>query len=151
MLPTFSKSISSPQDQTWREGKSPYSGTLGRNRTTSEFTDSFVAKLKDNPDYEGFYGNSSFNQETAQQSQQKINLASRTQEPVFSNPADNPFAKDFLAKYSEGVSKGLISEEDRVGPDKLSILVSQPATAGSSEKNPGTANQFPGQGGVQVG
>lgn len=151
MLPPFSKSKSSPQDQTWREGKSPYSGTLGPNRTASDFTDAFVAKLRDNPDYEGFYGGSNFNQETAQLSQQKIDQAAASREPAFDNPADNPFAKDFLAKYSEGVARGLISEEDRVGEDKLSILASQPATAGSSEKNPNTANQFPGQGGIQVG
>ena len=151
MLPPFSKSNSSPQDQTWREGKSPYSGTLGPNRTASDFTDAFVAKLKDNPDYENFYGSSNFNQETAQKSQQKINRSATTQEPAFSNPDDNPFAKDFLSKYSEGVARGLISEEDRVGTDKLSILASQPASAGSSEKNPGTANQFPGQGGIQIG
>jgi hypothetical protein len=49
------------------------------------------------------------------------------------------------------VARGLISEEDRVGADKLSILASQPASAGSSEKNPGTVNQFPGQGGIQIG
>jgi len=150
MLPSFSKSSSSPQDQAWREGKSPYSGTLGPNRTTS-FTDAFVAKLKDNPGYENFYGNSNFNQETAQKSQQKINRSATTQEPAFSNPNDNPFAKDFLFKYSEGVARGLISEEDRVGADKLSILASQPASAGSSERNPGTVNQFPGQGGIQIG
>ena len=151
MLPSFSKSSSSPQDQAWREGKSPYSGTLGPNRTAYDFTDAFVAKLKDNPGYENFYGNSNFNQETAQKSQQKINRSATTQEPAFSNPNDNPFAKDFLFKYSEGVARGLISEEDRVGTDKLSILASQPASAGSSEKNPGTANQFPGQGGIQIG
>lgn len=150
MLPTFSKSNSSPQDQTWREGKSPYSGTLGPNRTTA-FTDTFVAKLKDNPGYENFYSGSNFNQETAQKSQQKINQSATNQEPVFSNPDDNPFARDFLSKYSEGVARGLISEEDRVGADKLSILASQPAAAGSSEKNPNTTNQFPGQSGIQIG
>lgn len=151
MLAPFSKSSSSPQDQTWREGKSPYSGTLGPNRTAADFTDAFVSKLKDNPGYENFYGGSNFNQETAQKSQQKINQSATTQEPAFLNPDDNPFAKDFLSKYSEGVTRGLISEEDRVGPDKLSILAAQPATAGSSEKNPGTTNQFPGQGGIQIG
>lgn len=151
MLPSFSKSDSSPKDQTWREGKSPYSGTLGPNRTTADFTDSFVAKLKDNPDYENFYGGSSFNQETANASQQKINQSATSSDPLFSNPADNPFAKDFLSKYSQGVQRGLISEEDRVGADKLSILASQPATAGSSEKSPNTVNQFPGQGGIQIG
>lgn len=151
MLSPFTKSYSSPQDQAWREGKSPYSGTLGPNRTAFDFTNAFAAKLKDNSNYENFYRGSSFTQETAQKSQQKINQSALSQEPAFSNPNDNPFAKDFLSKYSEGVARGLISEEDRVGADKLSILASQPATAGSSEKNPGTANQFPGQGGIQIG
>lgn len=151
MLPTFSKSYSSPQDQAWRAGKSPYSGTLGPNRTTSDFKDTFVADLKDNPRYENFYSGSNFNQETAQKSQQKIDQSSTTQEPVFSNPGDNPFAKDFLSKYSEGVARGLISEEDRVGADKLNIFASQPAAAGSSEKNQNTTNQFPGQSGIQIG
>lgn len=147
MLFKPSKSNSSPADQAWREGKSPYSGTLGPNRETT-FTDAFASKLIDHPDYETFYSGNKFSQETAKKSQQKINLAASTKEPTFSNPADNLPAKNFLSKY---LTSAIISEEDRVRPDKLSILVSQPATAGSSEKNPGTANQFPGQGGVQVG
>ena len=100
MLPPFTKSYSSPQDQAWREEKSPYSGTLGPNRTASDFTNAFAAKLKDNPDNENFYRGSSSTQETAQKSQQKINQFALSQKPAFSNPNDNPFAKDFLSSLT---------------------------------------------------
>jgi hypothetical protein len=151
MLPRYSKSSDSPADQAWREGKSPYSGTLGPNRTAADFTDAFVAKLRDNPDYNSFYTGSNFTQDVANQAQQKIDYSAQTYTPTFSNPNDNPFANDFLSKYTEGVARGLISEEDRVGPDKLAMLASQPATAGSSQKSPNTVAKFPGEGGIQVG
>lgn len=151
MLPAFSKSSTSPADQAQREGKSPYSGTLGPNRAAVDFTNAFVSKLRDNPDYNNFYTGSNFTQDTANLAQQKIDTSAQSFAPAFANPADNPFANDFLAKYTQGVERGLISEEDRVGPDKLSILVSQPATLGSSQKSPNTVSRFPGEGGIQVG
>lgn len=151
MIPLFSKSNTSPTDQAWREGKSPYSGTLGPNRTATDFTNAFVSRLKDNPDYNDFYTGSNFTQDTANLAQQKIDMSSQSFNPVFANPADNPFANDFLAKYTQGVSRGLISEEDRVGPDKLAMLASQPATAGSSQRSPNTVSKFPGEEGIQVG
>lgn len=151
MIPAFSKSNTSPAEQVWQEGKSPYSGTLGPNRTATDFTNAFVSRLKDNPDYNDFYTGSNFTQDTANLAQQKIDMSSQSFNPVFSNPADNPFASDFLAKYTQGVARGLISEEDRVGPDKLAMLASQPATAGISQKSPNTVDRFPGETGIQVG
>lgn len=147
----FSKSFTSPEDQAWRQGKSPYSGTLGPNRTAADFTNAFVSRLKDNPGYRDFYTGSNFTQDSANLAQQKIDFSAQSFKPSFGNPADNPFAGDFLAKYSEGVNRGLISEEDRVGPDKLAMLASQPATTGSSQKSPNTVSKFPGEGGIQIG
>jgi hypothetical protein len=147
----FSKSITSPTEQAWERGRPTYSGTLGPNRTAADFTNAFVSKLKDNPDYNSFYTGSNFTQDSANLAQQKIDFSAQSFAPSFNNPADNPFAGDFLAKYTEGVNRGLISEEDRVGPDKLAMLASQPATAGSSQKSPNTVYKFPGEGGIQVG
>lgn len=149
MLPPFSKNYTSPSDQAWREGKSPDAKTLGPNAAI-EFKNAFANRVNKNPDYKNFYSNG-FGNETVEQAQQKIDIAAQSSTPQFSAPEYNSLAKGFLDRYQEGVSRGLISEEDRVGPDKLSYISSQPATAGSSERSPQTANKFPGDSGTQIG
>lgn len=149
MRQPFSKDYTSPFDQAWRSGSYPDAGTLGPNAAV-EFKNTFASKLDKNPDYKGFY-DSGFFQDTADQSQIKINKAAKTDKPNFKNPADNGLAQGFLDRYLQGVERGLISEEDRVGPDKLSYISSQDATAGSSERSPQTASKFPGESGTQIG
>lgn len=149
MIQPFSKDYTSPFDQAYRRGASPDAKTLGPN-AAADFKNSFANKLKDNPDYKGFY-NEGFFSDTAKQSQAKIDNSAQTDQPNFADPSDNSLAKGFLDLYRQGVERGLISEEDRVGPDKLSYISSQPATAGSSERSPQTASKFPGDSGTQVG
>jgi hypothetical protein len=147
---SFSKDYTSPADQAWRTGKGPDRGTLGPNRKTDtdpeSFKDSFVSKLRDNPGYKNFYNGSVFSADTAELSQQKINDESKTTNATFKDPNDTNLANDFLTKYSEGVSRGLIEEEDAVTPDNLARLTGEPAAAGASEKDPNTVNKFPSQG-----
>jgi hypothetical protein len=145
---------SNPFDEAWRAGDSPYRGTLGPNRESSSdpasFRNGFVASLKDNPKFDNFVNEGTFSSETAQRSQDKINQASKSIWSNFKNPEDNKFADDFLSKYSEGVVRGIIAEEDAVDPKNLGYLVSQNAPAVSNEKSPETVGRFPNQG-VQVG
>jgi hypothetical protein len=147
---SFSKDYTSPADQAWRTGKGPDRGTLGPNRRadtdSTSFKDSFISKLRDNPGYKNFYNGSIFSADTAAASQQKIDEQSNTSDSTFKDPGDTSIANDFLTKYSEGVSRGLIEEDRAIGPDNLARLTSEPAAAGASEKDPNTINKFPSQG-----
>lgn len=147
----FSKDYTSPADQAWRTGSSPYQGTLGPYRSAESnpnaFKNSFVADLrKDNPDYKNFYSGNVYSAETAAQSQQKINTAAETDTSTFKDPGDKTIADDFLKKYSEGVSRNLIEEDRAVKPENLKELTSEPAAAMISSKDPNTVNKFPSQG-----
>lgn len=147
---SFSKDYTSPADKAWRTGESPDRGTLGPNRKAdadpNSFKDTFVSKLQDNPGYKNFYNGSVFSADTAAASQQKIDEQSKTTDSTFKSPNDTRLANDFLTKYSEGVNRGLIQEEDAVTPSNLNAFTSEPAAARISEKDPNTVNKFPSQG-----
>ena len=147
---SFSKDYTSPADQAWRTGEGPDKGTLGPNRKSdtdpNSFKDAFVSKLRDNPGYKNFYNGSVFSADTAAVSQQKIDDESKTSDSTFKNPGDKSLADDFRTKYVEGVSRGLIQEEDAVTPDNLKAFTSEPAAARINEKDPNTVNKFPSQG-----
>jgi hypothetical protein len=147
---SFSKDYTSPADQAWRTGKGPDRGTLGPNRKVdtdpTSFRDSFVSKLRDNPGYKNFYNGSIFSADTAAASQQKIDEQSNTSDSTFKDPGDTSIANDFLTKYSEGISRGLVQEEDAVRPENLAKFTSEPAAARISDKDPNTVNKFPSQG-----
>ena len=155
VLQPFSKDYSAPADQAWRRGDRVDVGTLGPNPRASQdpqaFKNAFVNRIRFNPDSKSFYSSNVFAQETAARSQGKIDAAASTDQPNFINPGDNQLAQDFVSKYSQAVSRGLIEEDRAVTKDGLAKLVSEPATAGSSERDPNTANKFPGEGGTQVG
>ena len=147
---SFSKDYTSPADQAWRTGKGPDRGTLGPNRRSdtdpTSFKDSFVAKLQDNPGYKNFYNGSVYSSDAAAESQQQIKDQSKRTDSTFRNPEDKNLADDFLTKYSEGVSRGLVQEEDAVTSENLARFVSEPAAARISDKDPNTVNKFPSQG-----
>lgn len=145
----FSKDYSSPADQAWRTGESPYSGTLGPNRTADPIRDPWVADMKKNPDYANFYSDRTF-ANVVPQSQAKIDRLAQTDLPNFSNPGDQSFATDFARNYAQAISRGLVEKEKAVQPVNLANLMSEPATAGSNEASSNTAGKFPNQG-VKVG
>ena len=70
--------------------------------------------------------------------------------PAFRDDADNAHAINFLNNYQMSVQKGLISEDDRVGPDKIANIATQPATMASNESSPETVGKFPGASGVKI-
>ena len=137
-------------DEKFLSGDKVHKGTLGPNRERDGF-DAFQAKLRsENPRYEDFYSGSRTFNEVAHDICRAPAQAAMSSEPAFSNEGDNSFARDFLMKYSEGVQRGFVSEEEAVGPDRLARIASQPATAASNESSPETAGKFPGASGVNV-
>ena len=155
VLQPFDKDYSTPADQAWRRGAQADAGVLGPNPRSAQdpqsFKNAFVNKIRFNPDSKNFYTSNVFSQEIADKSQGKIDTAAGTDQPGFVNPGDNQLAKDFISKYSQGVSRGLIEEDRAITKGGLARLASESATAGSSERDPNTANKFPGEGGTQVG
>lgn len=146
--PPFLDRSDSPSDKAWRTGASPYSGTLGPNKTADTIKNTFASRTKDNPDYGTFY-NRTFS-EIAPQSQAKIDAAASSDEPNFSNPGDQSFAVQFAKDYAAGVSRGLIEEDRAITRGGLARLSTEFATQGSNEKDPNVAGKFPNQG-INVG
>lgn len=146
----FSKDYTSPADQAWRTGEGPDQGTLGPYRSSDQdptsFRNSFVTKLRNNPDYKNFYNGSVYSADTAAASQEKINNAAKSSTATFKDLGNNNIANDFLTKYTEGIDRGLIEEDRAVKPENLAELTSEPAAARISAKDPNTANKFPSQG-----
>lgn len=141
----FQQNYNNPAEKAWRSGVSPYSGTLGPNRTADPSKNPFAADVRKNPEYQNFYSDRTFYQ-VAPQSEQKIRAASQTFESTFQNPGDKSFADKFLQEYSQGVARGLIESDRAVRPENLARLVTENATAGSNINDPNTANQFPSKG-----
>ena len=146
---TFSKRTTH-RDEKFLSGDKPFSGDLGPNRTLDAFDPQVAARKRNNPDHESFNREARTFREIAPLAQMKIDDAARTPAPAFRDERDNIDAVNFLTSYLEGVNRGLIPEEDRVGPDKLNYISSQPATCGSNERSPDTAGKFPGADGVKV-
>lgn len=144
----FTKNYPSPADKFFRSGESPYSGTLGPNRTSDSIRDPWTAEVKKNPDYGTFYSRTF--DKVAPQSQAKIDAAAQTDDPNFANPGDQSFAKDFAKKYAQGVYRGLVEKHRAIGKDVVARISTEPANAGSNEKDPNTASKFPNQG-VSIG
>lgn len=156
-LPPFSKRFNDPSDRAFREGRrpgdrsqlGPYPSAITDPR---DFANAFINK-KNNPISDGFW-KQVFSQDTANQSQEKINLASQSDEPAFPGPM-NELAKDFLAKYSGpggAIERGLIEPDRAVSKDTLARFAQEPAASRINSKDPNTAgtSQFAGAGGINV-
>ena len=147
---TFSQDYSGPVNQAWLTGKGPDEGTLGPNREAdtdpNSIKNNFLAKFLDNAKYKDFYNGSVYSSDAASKSQQQIKDQSKRTTSTFKDSGDKSLADDFRTKYVEGVSRGLIQEEDAVTPDNLKAFTSEPAAARISDKDPNTVNKFPSQG-----
>ena len=138
------------REENYLQGRAPYSGLLGRAGQVNPL-DKFAADMQDrNPGYEEFQNDSQTFRDIAPLSQEKFNRAASTSMPAFRDDADNAHAINFLNNYQMSVQKGLISEDDRVGPDKIAFIATQPAMMGSNASNPNTAGTFPGASGVKI-
>lgn len=156
VLPAFSKDYSDPFSRAFREGRSPDEnnqlGPYASRPNPKDFAASFAGQFKENPSKLAFW-QQAFSQDTANQSQEKINLGSQSDLPSFKDPNDNQLAQDFLTKYSGpggAIDRGLIAPEDAISKESLASLASQPAAARMNTTSKDTAGKFPNQG-VQVG
>ena len=141
-------------DLAFREGRRPGDGAqqgpeAERISDPRDFARFFAGQIKNNPDAGSMYDTDIFSAETSAASQQKINVAGATDLP------DNAtrFARDFAYKYSGpggAIERGLVKPEDAITKERLSVLMTQPATTGTNSKMEDTVGKFPSQG-VKVG
>ena len=147
--PIFSKRFDDPAEKAWRAGTRPAEfNRLGADpspiSSPKDFANAFV-RLQNNPDRDRFYSDSQFPYDLAQQSQQKINAAASTYKAMFQDPATNAHAERFMENYRDSLMIDRKISEKTVGP-----IATEPATAGSNERDPNTASKFPNQG-VSIG
>lgn len=146
--PIYSTRKTSPSDTAWRRGDSPYSGTLGvfkqADTDPQSFRDSWVARMKDNPDYRTFYESARFGDDTAALSQEKINAASGSAYSTFPDPNNKLVADRFLDAYSVSVRRGLIEPDKAIFPENLASLTTESATSRIKDEN--VKGEFPSRG-----
>lgn len=147
----LSKKLNGPKEKAIADGQDVYDGLTGVQREF-DFVGSltepnpFVAKTKDNPDYENFYRNSDTFMSMAATAQAKIDRLSKSYYSDFKFPVHRDRVDYWLNAYHDGARKGLINEFEEVGPWSIGQLATQPGNSGSSKINPNEANQFPSQG-----
>ena len=147
----LSKKYTNPRDQAWREGKGPYKGSLGQNKTPDDpLRDPWTAEMRDNPDWRNFAADAyTFPGETATAAQSKIDNAAWESRPSFTNPGDNAFAQNFLNSYLErgdgnsAEGRGLIEEDRIVRPENLDQVATSFATSGNAKSDPNVVGEFP--------
>jgi hypothetical protein len=146
-----------PADEVFASGQKPGDyNQLGPRQGQAFLSPRFAAEfakrlpLKENPGASNLWDTNVFTSDSAQQAQQVIDQKSQTMQPAFDNDVNNQLASDFLDKYLNGIDRGLIEPERAVYSGTLARLATQPANMGSSEKDPNTANKFPGASGTQI-
>ena len=146
-----------PADEVFASGQKPGDyNQLGPRQGQAFLSPRFAAEfakrlpLKENPGASNLWDTNVFTSDSAEQAQQVIDQKSQTMQPAFDNDVNNQLASDFLDKYLNGIDRGLIEPERAVYSGTLARLATQPANMGSSEKDPNTANKFPGASGTQI-
>lgn len=154
MVAPFAKNYSSPSEQALRDGDTPWAGILGPNPNMSpgqSGANQFLqAYLKSAGPDKNVPSGSTFSSEAAAQAENTIKDQIATKETNFSDPLHKRLGDDFMKKYLSGVDRGLIERDKFIAADRLIPLVTEPAAAAISEKDPNTVGKFPNQG-VQVG
>ena len=146
-----------PADEVFASGQKPGDyNQLGPRQGQAFLSPRFAAEfakrlpLKENPGASNLWDTNVFTSDSAEQAQQVIDQKSQTMQPAFDNDVNNQLASDFLDKYLNGIDRGLIEPERAVYSGTLARLATQPANMGSSERDPNTANKFPGASGTQI-
>lgn len=146
----LSKKYTNKRDQVVREGKSPYGGSIGPNKSFDDVLRSqSAAMFRDSPVAPNFYNDAyTFPGETAAASQQKIDDSRFDIVPRFTNPGDNEFSQNFLAHYldrgdgNSAEGRGLIGDKI-VRPENLDQLATTFAASGSAKSDPNVVGEFP--------
>lgn len=147
-----------PTDEAFASGQKPGDyNQLGPRQGQAFLSPRFAAEfakrlpLKENPGASNLWDTNVFTSDSAEQAQQNIDQKSVSMQPDFGSKINNQLASDFLKKYlDEGVKRGLIEPDRAIYSGTLARLATQPANMGSSEKDPNTANKFPGASGTQI-
>ena len=147
----LSKKYTNPRDQAWREGKSPYRGSLGPNKSPDDLLrDQWTAEMRDNPDFQNFAADAyTFPGETAAAAQSKIDNSAWESRPNFTNPGDNAFAQTFLDNYldrgdgNSAEGRGLVAEDRIVKPEHLHQIATTDAASGNASRDPNVVGSFP--------
>ena len=146
-----------PADEVFASGQKPGDyNQLGPRQGQAFLSPRFAAEfakrlpLKENPGANNLWDTNVFTSDSAQQAQQAIDQKSQTMQPAFDNDINNQLASDFLDKYLNGIDRGLIEPDRAVYSGTLARLATQPANMASSERDPNTANKFPGASGTQI-
>lgn len=106
--------------------------------------------LKENPGANNLWDTDVFTSDDAEQAQQNIDQKAVSMRPDFGSKINDRLAGDFLDKYRNGIERLLIEPDRAVYSGTLARLATQPANMASSERDPNTANKFPGASGTQI-
>jgi hypothetical protein len=154
MVAPFAKDYSSPSEQALRDGDTPWAGILGPNPNLSpgqsagnRFLQAYVKSA--GPD-KNVPSGATFSSEAAAQAENTLRGQVQASGTNFADPLHKKLGDDFMQKYLNGVDRGLIERDKFIAADRLIPLVTEPAAAAISEKDPNTVGKFPNQG-VQVG
>jgi len=157
MATIFNKRFTGPAEEALRSGQKPGDyNQLGPRESQAFLSPRFASEfakrlpLRENPGAKDLWDTNVFTNESAQQQQQFIDEKVASNAPAFEEPLNNSLAADFLLKYATGVERGLVEPERAIYSGSLARLATQPANFGSSERDPNTANKFPGASGTQI-
>ena len=158
MATIFNKRFTGPAEEALIAGQKPGDyNQLGPREGQAFLSPRFAAEfakrlpLKENPGANNLWDTDVFTSDSAEQAQQVIDQKAVSMRPDFGSKINNQLARDFLGKYlNEGVKRGLIEPERAVYSGSLARLATQPANFGSSERDPNTANRFPGASGTKI-
>lgn len=149
----FDQNRTNPDEQAFAKGASIDAGTIGpyasSNADKFSYRDKFVSQLRKNPPAKNFY-QQVWSADSAQDVQKRID--GLNDQPNFSNSGDQTIAKDFLSKYTEGVSRGLLPEDESISQKTISFLQTQQPGQGVNNQEVTVADRlnYPGKSGIQT-
>jgi hypothetical protein len=157
MTTIFNKRFTGPAEEALLSGQKPGEyNQLGPKESQASLSLRFASEfakrlpLRENPGAKDLWDTNVFSNDSAQEQQKLIDSKVASNAPTFKEPLNNSLAVDFFQKYVDGVAKGLVEPERAIYSGSLARLATQPANFGSSERDPNTANKFPGASGTQI-
>jgi len=149
----FDRRYTNLDDQALLRGKSVDAGTTGPNAPANvdpaSYRNQFVSQLRKQPPSDKFY-QQVFSAKDAQESQQRIDSLSSG--PNFTDQRDQALAKDWLGKYIEGGSRGIMLPEEQVNWRTIAGIQSQKPGQGISDEQVLAAGkiEYPGPAGKGI-
>ena len=155
--PIFSQNYSSPVAKAVRDQKNVPggSGILGPTASfdpASVKGNAFLSAYLDNNDVIGKgLQNKNFTQEEANVATRQFEDAAKTGFSTNFDSGVTPFANDFAAKYNQGITRGIIPEDEAVTRNGIDWAVGKdPAERLAGTLNKSHLNSYAGSGGTRV-